>query len=205
MGLSKFKFWQRSDPFEGFPPLRPLVMMALPVLFAAFLGAGFGGLAGIMVIAGAPAIPAMPAAVFEPSIASVRTLIEVEPLDPLPRPALALTIPGAPHRPALYALLLSREADETQERVIAGVPHRLSTFAQLFWSYRLQEQPSERVITGPAHKPAELAGLYAQSLIDNADDGPVIPGAPHQPAEIVQAPLAPEPLEKKQRRHVGLG
>lgn len=196
MGLSKFKFWQRSDPFEGLPPLRPLVLMALPVLFAAFMGAGFGGLAGIMVIAGAPAIPAMPAAVFEPSIASVRTLIEVEPLDPLPRPALALTIPGAPHRPALYALLLSREADETQERVIAGAPHRLSTFAQLFWSYRLQEQPSERVITGPAHKPAELAGLYAQSLIDNADDGPVIPGAPHQPAEIVQAPLAPEPLEK---------
>jgi hypothetical protein len=127
MGLSKFKFWQRSDPSEGFTRARPLVMMALPVLLAAFLGAGFGGLAGTFMIAGAP--------------------------------ALALTVPGAPHRPALYALLLSREAEEVHEQVIAGTPHRLSAFAQLFWSYRLEEQPSERVITGPAHKPAELAGL----------------------------------------------
>lgn len=159
MGLSKFKFWQRSDPSEGFTRARPLVMMALPVLLAAFLGAGFGGLAGTFMIAGAPELPAMPAAMAEPPIVIVKALIEVEPLAVLPAPALALTVPGAPHRPALYALLLSREAEEVHEQVIAGTPHRLSAFAQLFWSYRLEEQPSERVITGPAHKPAELAGL----------------------------------------------
>jgi polysaccharide deacetylase 2 family uncharacterized protein YibQ len=224
MGLSKFKIWRRIELFAVSLPLRHLAITTLPVLFAAFMGAALGGLAGMFVIASAPTSPTMPAVMAEPRMPVVQALIEVEPLDAPPTPVLALTVPGAPHRPALYALLLNREADKPPETVIAGAPHRLSAFAQLYWSYRLQEPPletviagaphrlsafaqlfwsyrlqkplSENVITGPAHKPAELAGLYAQSLNDNSSDGLVIPGAPHRPSDFVQVILTQEPQEK---------
>ncbi|MBT6202660.1 MAG: hypothetical protein HOI34_03050, partial [Rhodospirillaceae bacterium] len=188
-------------------PLRSTLMAVATLCFAALGGAFIGGFGASMLVPGPPQIVA-PATTQNTTQATVEpenlempqpqpeSIISDDALEPVPIETSDLPLPGPPHRPAYFALLLSASvqseamvSDDTLQQVetetvqlpLPGPPHRPAHFALLLSA--AEQLFVVRVLPGPPHRLSDAAHRYWTELDRDAEPSHVIAGPAHRPAE----------------------